>query len=497
MAQAEEKREENHVLLVAFSSQGHINPMLRLGKRLAARGIHVSLATTEIVRHRMLKSSGAGPADHVTGIELLFFSDGLSLDYDRKTNLDVYMDILGKHGPSNLSALIKEHYTSPKKLLCLVTNPFVPWVSDVAAEYNIPCAMLWIQPCALYAIYYRCFNKLSAFPTPTDPDMVVELPGLPSMEKEDLPSFVLPNNPFGSFPKLFSELFQGMEKFKWVLGNSFYELEKHVIDSVCELYPIRPIGPLVPPTLLGQDQELEDASVDMWKSDETCIEWLTQQPPSSVIYVSFGSIVVLPAKQMEAIATALKNVKRPFLWVVKPPEFPTPDGAGQLPSWFLEETKDQGQVVRWSPQTRVLSHPAVACFITHCGWNSMLETICSGIPLIAYPQWTDQPTNAKLIVDVFKIGVRIKKEADGNISSEVIEKCIEEVMVGPVAEQLRKNAMALKAEAQKAVAADGSSDENIRLFVEEITCDSCKKDGSPNVGNLSHEGQDKVSDKGV
>ncbi|KAK3420511.1 hypothetical protein EUGRSUZ_G01343 [Eucalyptus grandis] len=107
MAQAEEKREENHVLLVAFSSQGHINPMLRLGKRLAARGIHVSLATTEIVRHRMLKSSGAGPADHVTGIELLFFSDGLSLDYDRKTNLDVYMDILGKQGPSNLSALSK------------------------------------------------------------------------------------------------------------------------------------------------------------------------------------------------------------------------------------------------------------------------------------------------------------------------------------------------------------------------------------------------------
>nr|BBB21217.1 UDP-glycosyltransferase superfamily protein [Eucalyptus camaldulensis] len=497
MAQAEEKKEENHVLLVAFSSQGHINPMLRLGKRLAAKGIHVTLATTEIARHRMLKSSGAGPADLVTGIELLFYSDGLSLDYDRKTNLDVYMDSLGKHGPSNLSSLIKEHYPSPKKLLCLVTNPFVPWVSDVAAEYNIPCAMLWIQPCALYAIYYRCFNKLSAFPTLTDPDMVVELPGLPSMEKEDLPSFVLPNNPFGSFPKLFSEVFQGMEKFKWVLGNSFYELEKHVIDSMCELYPIRPIGPLVPPTLLGQDQELENASVDMWKSDETCIEWLTQQPPSSVIYVSFGSIVVLPAKQMEAIATALKNVKRPFLWVVKPPEFPTPDGAGQLPSRFLEETKDQGRVVCWSPQTRVLSHPAVACFITHCGWNSLLETICSGIPLIAYPQWTDQPTNAKLIVDVFKIGVRIKKEVDGNISSEVIEKCIEEVMVGPVAEQLRKNAMALKAEARKAVAAGGSSDENIRLFVEEISGDSSKKDGSPKVGNLSYEGEDKVSDKGV
>ncbi|XP_030472609.2 UDP-glycosyltransferase 84B1-like [Syzygium oleosum] len=497
MAQAAEKQEENHVLLVASSAQGNVNPMVRLGKRLAAKGIHVALATTEVTYYRILKSSGASATDLVSGIKLLCYSDGLSLDYDRVSNLNVYMDSLGKHGPSNLSTLIKEHYTSPKKLLCLITNPFVPWVSDVATEYDIPCAMLWIQPCALYAIYYRFFNKLSAFPTLTDPGIVVELPGLPSMEMEDLPSFVLPNNPFGSFSKLLSQLFQGMEKFKWVLGNSFYELEKHAIDSMCELFPIRVIGPLVPPTLLGQDQKLDVASVGMWKSDETCMEWLNEQPPCSVIYLSFGSIVVLPAKQMEAIATALKNAKRPFLWVVKPTEFPKSDGVGQLPLGFLEETKDQGQVVGWSPQTKVLSHPAIACFITHCGWNSLLETICAGIPLIAYPQWTDQPANAKLIADVFKIGVRIKKEVDGNISSEVIEKCIEDVMIGPVAEQLRKNAMALKAKARQAVAAGGSSDENMQLFMEEIFGYSCQKDDSPNVGNLSHEGQDKVTDGGV
>ncbi|PKI71673.1 hypothetical protein CRG98_007996 [Punica granatum] len=296
--------------------------------------------------------------------------------------------------------------------------------------------------------------------------MSVELPGLPLLTTQDLPSFVLPTNPFGSFTKLFSELFQHLEKFKWVLGNSFYELEKGMIDSLSELCPIRPVGPLVPLVLLGQEQD-QDAGVEMWKSEDSCIEWLDQQAPRSVIYVSFGSIVVLPAKQMESVATALKNAKRPFLWVVKPPAKPSPDNAGELPVGFTNEIKDQGQVVTWCPQIRVLAHPAIACFVTHCGWNSMLETICSGIPLIAYPQWTDQPTNAKLITDVFKVGVRLKKDESGTVTSAEIEKCIEEVMVGPLAEELRKNAEELKCAAREAASPGGSSDKAIQQFVDE------------------------------
>lgn len=342
----------------------------------------------------------------------------------------------------------------------------------MATEHKIPCAMLCIQPCTLYAIYYRFFNNSNSFPSLTNPDMSVELPGLPLLHTQDLPSFVLPSNPFGSIPKLFSQMFQNMKKVKWVLGNSFYELEKEVIDSMAELYPIRPIGPLVPSTLLGEDQNL-DIGIDMWKPEETCMEWLNQQPPSSVIYVSFGSNVVLSAKQMENIARGLKNSNHPFLWVAKPSDYPLKDGAGELPLGFLEETKGQGLIVPWCPQTKVLAHPAIACFLSHCGWNSTLETMAAGIPIIAYPQWTDQPTSAKLIGDVLQIGVRLMPNKDGVVSNEEVERCIGEIVGGPKAEEFKKKAVELKKGARQAVAEGGSSDRNIQLFVDEIIGNSC------------------------
>ncbi|KAJ4965143.1 hypothetical protein NE237_016992 [Protea cynaroides] len=451
-----------HVLLVVFSAQGHINPMLRFGRRLASKGLHVTLATTDVVRDRMLNSLASSALSHDTNFRLEFFSDGLSHDFDRKTHMDHFMDCLGKFGPPNLSKLIND--LSPK-FSCIIANPFVPWVADVAIQHGIPCALLWIQPSTLYAIYYRFYNNLNPFPSQHDPSLTVHLPGLPPLQPTDLPSFVLPSNPFGSFPKLLSELFQEhLNKFKWVLGNSFYELEKDVVESMAELYPIRPVGPLVPSTLLGLG-EGSDSGIDMWKPEDRCIEWLDRMPVSSVVYVSFGSIVVLSTKQMENIALALKNSGRPFLWVVKSPDNADPV---PLPTGFLEETEDRGLVVSWCSQTKVLVHPAVACFMSHCGWNSTLETVAAGVPLIAFPQWTDQPTNAKLIVDVFEMGLRVEPDEDGMVSQEEVERCIHEITPGPKSEEWKRNAVQWKEAAKMAVADQGSSNRNIQIFVDEI-----------------------------
>ncbi|KAJ6905879.1 hypothetical protein NC652_023588 [Populus alba x Populus x berolinensis] len=232
--------------MVALSSQGHLNPMLRIGKRLVNKGLHVTLATTEFTRHRMLKSSTINPTSSpisISGVQVCFFSDGQSLNYDRMANYESYKKSLAKFGTINLSNLIKEHFPSNghKKLSCIITNPFLTWVADVAINHGIPCAMFWIQPCSLYAIYYRFYNKLNSFPTLTDPDMSVELPGLPLLHTEDLPSYVLPSILFGSLPKMFSEMFQNMKRYKWVLGNSFFGLEKDAIESMADLCPISPL----------------------------------------------------------------------------------------------------------------------------------------------------------------------------------------------------------------------------------------------------------------
>lgn len=257
----EEDHEELHVLMVAFSAQGHINPLLQLGNTLLSKGLHVTLATTHVVYHRLFASSSATSATvpasiTVNGIQVLFFSDGFDSQEDRKTtNLDQYIEKLESVGPKNLCNLIKNHYVGgSKKLACIINNPFVPWVADVAEEVGIPCACVWIQPCALYAIYYRFYNEVNQFLTVTTvEDEVVELPGFPPLRRGDLPSFVLPSNNFGRVAMGLSEMFRDMKKLKWVLANSFYELEKNVIDSMADLCPILPVGPLVPPSLLTED----------------------------------------------------------------------------------------------------------------------------------------------------------------------------------------------------------------------------------------------------
>jgi UDP-glucose:(indol-3-yl)acetate beta-D-glucosyltransferase len=465
---------EIHVLLVAFSAQGHINPLLRLGKSLLTKGLNVTLATTELVYHRVFKSTttpttadNTVPTSYTTnGINVLFFSDGFDITKGNKSP-DEYMDIIAEFGPISLTNLIKNNFlnNTSKKLACIINNPFVPWVTNVASEFKIPCACLWIQPCTLYSIYYRFYNKLNQFPTLENPEIDVELPGLPLLKSQDLPSFVLPSNPLKGLSNVLAEMFQDMKKLKWVLANSFYELEKDVIDSMAEIFPITTIGPLVPPSLLGQDQT-QDVGIEMWKSQDSCIEWLNKKPPSSVIYISFGSLIFLSEKQMQSIAEALKKSKCYFLWVMKSKEGEAKTVT--LPEKFLEETKEKGMVVSWCPQTKVLVHPSIACFLTHCGWNSMLEAITAGVPMIAYPQWTDQPTNAKLVSDVFGMGIRLKQDSDGFVESEEVERAIDEIVGGERFDVFNKNAVELKLAAREAVADGGSSDRNIQLFVDEI-----------------------------
>ncbi|RYR28735.1 hypothetical protein Ahy_B01g052897 isoform D [Arachis hypogaea] len=229
------------------------------------------------------------------------------------------------------------------------------------------------------------------------------------------------------------------------------------------LTPIYPIGPLVSPFLLGET-ETNGFSVDLWNAEYSCIEWLDNKPNSSVIYVSFGSLIVLSNKNIENIATALKNSNKAFLWVLNPGA----DGADELAFEILKETKGRGLVVKWCPQERVLMHPSVACFVSHCGWNSTLETLVAGVPVIACPEWTDQPTNAVLISNVFKTGVNAKSEEDGVINAQELQRCIWEVMDGPNAQEIKNRAMEMKDLARKALQNGGSSDKHINQFIHDI-----------------------------
>lgn len=461
----QEQPQQLHVLLVV-ALQAHMNPMLKFARCLASKRVHVTLATTETVRNHLLHSTNLFTLN--SRIRFEFFSDGLTAEFDRDKSAETFATLQAVSS-ENLSKLVANFNAKKTRLSCIVFNPFAPWVADVAEEHGIPCALLWNQACAVFSIVYRYSKDL------LNPFELMDCPGIPNLQVSDLPSTLLPSTPV-HFKKLISDSARCAERARWVLGNSFYELESEIIDSMDALLPIRPIGPLVSPFLLGKNEADDNSDyalhVDGLKAEESCIEWLDRQRPCSVVYVSFGRVTVWSQKQIDNISMALKNSDRPFLWALKPPAEGSKRDSGELSRGFLEETKEKGIVVTWCSQEKVLMHKAVACFMTHGGWNSALETVVSGVPVIVYPEWTDQPTNAKLLSDVFKVGVRVRingDEEDGVVTTKEVERCIEEVINGPKAAEMKKRAMELKEAANKALEVGGSSDQNINDFIKNIS----------------------------
>lgn len=241
--------------------------------------------------------------------------------------------------------------------------------------------------------------------------------------------------------------------------EQFYQVLKWMENQ----HPILSIGPTVPSKYLdNRIPENRDYGLSLFRPDaESCMNWLDSKEDRSVIYVSFGSIINLGEKQMDELARGLIDSKCNFLWVVR-----DPDESG-IPLYVT--TYEKGLVVNWCPQLEVLSHRAVGCFITHCGWNSTLEAMISGVPMVGIPQRGDQPTDAKLIADVWEIGVRAKIDIEnGTVTREEIAGLVKYVMHGEKGEDIRAKASKLKDLAIQSVSEGGSSDQNIMIFVSQL-----------------------------
>jgi pathogen-inducible salicylic acid glucosyltransferase len=249
-------------------------------------------------------------------------------------------------------------------------------------------------------------------------------------------------------------------------GGKYCVLPLQVVDSMSKVCPTLTIGPTVPSIYLDNRVENDnDYGLNLFTSDylSSCTNWLNTKPAGSVIYVSFGSLASLSNKQMEELAFALKGGKSYFLWVVKDSE------EEKLPENFVEEIAgDKGLVVKWSPQVEVLSSKAVGCFLTHGGWNSTLEALSLGVPLVVMPQWTDQTTNAKFVQDVWKVGIRVKDDENGVVGRAEIQSCIREVMEGERGTEMKENAKKWRGLAIEAVSEGGTSDNNIDEFVSKL-----------------------------
>ncbi|XP_058093418.1 phloretin 4'-O-glucosyltransferase-like [Magnolia sinica] len=456
---------ESHLLVLTFPAQGHINPALQFAKRLVHTGVRVTFATS-VSAHRRIKST---PQD---GLSYAYFSDGYDDGINPTDDLENYLGRLKEVASRSVSDLIRTFTDEGRPVTCVVYTILLPWAADVARMLGIPSVLLWIQPAAVLTIYYHYFHGYGDLITSknNDPSFTIELPGLPPFTIKELPSFLLPPSNYPASLITFEELFRVLDKESKprVLVNTFDALEADVIKAVDELEMIG-VGPLIPSAFLDP-KETSDASFggDLFEKSRDYIVWLDSKPPSSVVYLSFGSISVLPEHEMAEILNGLLESNRPFLWVIRSAETDT-DSEFWKKVRVAEEEMKVGLVVPWCSQVEVLSHPSVGCFVSHCGWNSTSESLAVGVPMVGVPQWTDQPANTKMVESVWKTGVWAKVNRDGVLEGEELKRCLDMVMGGEEGEEMRKNAVRWRDLAREAAAKGGSSDRNLRAFVEEIS----------------------------
>ncbi|KAG6598620.1 UDP-glycosyltransferase 74E2, partial [Cucurbita argyrosperma subsp. sororia] len=448
-----EKGEDRHIIAFPFPSQGHINPQLQFSKRLIANGIKVTLLTTLHVS-RNLKFQGA----YSDSVKIRVISDGSEDRQDTDTmrqTLDRFREKMSK----NLENYLREVMDSSNPPRFILYDSTMPWVLEVAKEFGLPRAPVYTQSCALNSINYHVLHGHLKLP-PDSP--TISLPSMPLLCPNDLPAYDYDPASTETIIEFLTSQYSNIQDADLLFCNTFHKLEGEIIKWM-ESWgrPVKAIGPTLPSAYL--DKRLEDdkyygLSLFDPNKDE-CLKWLDSKPPGSVLYVSFGSLVVLGEEQLKNIALGVEESGKFFLWVVRETE------SQKLPPNFMESVGEKGLMVSWCSQLQVLAHPAVGCFLTHCGWNSTLEALSLGVPVVAFPQWADQVTNAKFLEDVWKVGKRVKVNEERLASEEEIRSCICEVMEGERANEFKSNSMEWMKWAKEAMDEGGSSDKDIMEFV--------------------------------
>ncbi|KAL0393870.1 UNVERIFIED_CONTAM: UDP-glycosyltransferase 74G1 [Sesamum latifolium] len=449
----ENEARKPHCLVLPFPLQGHVNPMLQFSKRLHhKRRARITLALTI----SFLKTAQDFPA---SSFPVETFSDGFDDGFDDKFGPEETYKRCWEVGSATLAQLVEKLRSSGSGVDCLIYDPFYPWALDVAKEFGLTAAMFFTQSNSVNSIYFHAHKGELPLPLP---EAEVRIPGgLPALKPEDMPSFIRDYESDPVRSELMMKQFRNVEMVDWIFVNTFHELEQKVCDWMAKFLPVRAIGPTIPSMYI--DKRLPDDreyGISAFKPvTDPCMKWLKNQPNKSVIYVSFGSFAQPGNEQMEELALALKMSHMNFLWVVRASE------EAKLPQNYREVTSEKGLIVTWCNQLDVLAHEATACFVTHCGWNSTLEALSLGVPMVALPQWSDQSANAKFVSDVWRIGIRARPDGGGIVRNAEILRCLKHVVEGETGEEIGRSAMKWKKLAREAVDEGGSSDRNIQEFV--------------------------------
>ncbi|KAL6637889.1 hypothetical protein ACP70R_025461 [Stipagrostis hirtigluma subsp. patula] len=435
-----------HVMVLPFPAQGHVIPLMELSHRLVHHGFQIDFINTEFNHDRILKSledKGAMPK----GIHMLSIPDGLD-PADDHTDIG---KLVGGLPAAMLPPL--EEMIRIKKIKWVIADVSMSWALELINKVGVRIALFSTYSASVFTLRMKLPKLIE--------DGFIDESGkvkrhemiqlMPPVDSTEIPWVSLGSTPERRRVNIRNVLKtnQLMEHAEAIICNTFSDAES---EALLLLPNALPVGPLVAPT--------SRPTGHFWSEDQTCLTWLDAQAPSSVIYVAFGSSTVFDATQFQELANGLESSHRPFMWVVRP-NF-TKEIEEEWFIQFKDRLSGRGLVVAWAPQKRVLSHPSVACFMTHCGWNSTMEGLLHGVPFLCWPYFADQFCNQSYVCNMWKTGVKLLADDRGVVTQEEIKNKVSQLLGD---EDIKASAVMWKDKACRSISEGGSSHENLLKLV--------------------------------
>uniref|UniRef100_A0A2N9GQT2 Glycosyltransferase n=1 Tax=Fagus sylvatica TaxID=28930 RepID=A0A2N9GQT2_FAGSY len=467
-----------HVVCIPVPLQGHINPMLKLAKLLHHKGFHVTFVNTEYNHKRLLRSRGPNSLDGLPNFHFETIPDGLP-----PSDADVSQDIPSLCESTVKTCLVpfcnllsKLNDTSSSNVppvTCIVSDGNMSFTLDAAHKFGIPIALFW-TPSSCGFLCYMHFRHLvergliplkdASYLTNGFLESAIDwIPGMKNIRLKDFPSFVRTTDVKDIVFNFMLREADRAPKALAIILNTFDPFEQDVLDALSSMLPrIYTIGPLLLLADQIEDDYLKSLGSNLWKEETGCVEWLDSKEPNSVVYVNFGSITIMTPQQLIEFAWGLANSEKPFLWIIRP-DLVEGDSA-IVPPEFLIKTKDRGMFASWCPQEQILKHPSIGGFLTHSGWNSTLESVCNGVPMISWPFFAEQQTNCRYSCIEWGIAMEI----DNNVQRDEMEKLVRELVDGEKGKEMKKKVIEWKIKAEEATKPGGSSYQNLEKLIAQL-----------------------------
>ncbi|GJY41310.1 hydroquinone glucosyltransferase-like protein [Tanacetum coccineum] len=454
-----------YIVFVPSAGMGHLIPLVQFAKRLVTK--HNLSATFVVPNDGPLSNSQLAFLDSLPkAINYLLLPPVDFQDLPEDTKIETRISLMVTRSIPSIHEAFNSMIVD-KNIVALFVDIFGTDAFDVAIEFSVP----------KYVFFPAAAMTLS---------LLLHMPTLDQMvscEYKDLPYPIqLP----GCIPlhgKDFLDPLQDRknEAYKWTLHNaknymladgivinSFKELEGGAIEALQEEQPgkppVYPIGPLIQAGSVEFSRDVNGCS---------CLRWLDDQPRESVLYICFGSGGTLSSDQVTELAMGLELSEQRFIWVVRTPndrvtdaEYFHSNGHNNnldfLPDGFLERTKDRGLMVpMWAPQAQILSHGSTGGFLTHCGWNSVLETVVQGVPMIVWPLYAEQKMNALMLTEGLKVALRVKSNENGIVDRLEIAWVVKGLLEGEEGKSIRIWIQEFKEAAAYVLSKDGCSTKTV------------------------------------